>query len=193
MTMDISNFYLKTPLKQKEYLKMKLSDMPENIIKQYNLREKATSDGWIYVAVKKGMYGLPMAGILAQELLETRLNAHGYQQSRFTPGLWTHKWRPICFSLVVDDFGVKYVGKEHADHLVSVIKENYEVTTDWEGKRYVGLTLDWDYTLRQVHLSMPDYVPDALKRFKRVRPRRIQNAPHASAAIIYGAKQQFAK
>ena len=108
---------------------MKLSDMPEDIIQQYNLREKATPDGWIYVAVKKGMYGLPQAGILAQELLKTRLNAHGYQQSKFTPGLWTHKWRPICFSLVVDDFGVKYVGKEHADHLVSVIKENYEVPT----------------------------------------------------------------
>ena len=43
-----------------------------------------------------------MAGILAQELIETRLKAHGYQQSRFIPGLWTHKWRPICFSLVVD-------------------------------------------------------------------------------------------
>ena len=104
------------------------------------------------------MCGLPMAGILAQELLETRLNTHGYQQSRFTPRLWTHKWRPICLSLVVDDFGVKYVGKEHADHLVSDIKENYEVTTDWEGKQYVGLTLDWDYTLRQVHLLMPDFV-----------------------------------
>ena len=134
------------------------------------------------------MYGLPQAGILAQELLETRLNTHGYQQSKFTPGLWTHKWRPIRFSLIVDDFGVKYVGKEHADHLVSVIKENYEVTTDWEGKRYVELTLDWDYTLRQVHLLMPDYVPDALKRFKRLRPRRLQNAPHANDAIIYGAK-----
>ena len=81
MTMDISNFYLKTPLKRKEYLRMKLSDMPENIIKQYNLHDLATKDGWVYVAMKKGMYGLHMAGILAQELLEKRLNAHGYQQS----------------------------------------------------------------------------------------------------------------
>ena len=40
---------------------------------------------------------------------------------------------------------------------------------------------------------MPDYVPDALTRFKRERPRKFQNAPHASTAIIYGAKQQFAK
>jgi len=37
MTMDISNFYLMTPLKRKEYLRMKLSDIPEDVIKQYNL------------------------------------------------------------------------------------------------------------------------------------------------------------
>ncbi len=90
--MDISNFYLMTPLKRKEYLRMKLSDMPEDVIDHYNLNEKATEDGSIYVAVKRGMYGLPQAGILAQELLEQRLNAHGYHQSKFTPGLWTHEW-----------------------------------------------------------------------------------------------------
>ena len=81
-------------------------DMPDNIVEQYNLKEKATEDGYIYVAIKRGMYGLPQAGILAQELLVKRLNKHGYTQSKFTPGLWTHKWRPICFTLVVDDFGV---------------------------------------------------------------------------------------
>ena len=193
MTMDISNFYLMTPLKRKEYLRMKLSDMPENVIEQYNLREKASEDGYIFVAVKKGMYGLPQSGILAQELLEKRLNAHGYHQSQFTPGLWTHEWRPICFTLVVDDFGVKYVGKEHADHLHKVISEHYDVTTDWEGKRYLGLTFDWDYELRMVHLSMPDYIPDALKRFKRERPRKIQNSPHPHTPIDYGSKQQYAR
>ena len=192
MTMDISNFYLMTPLKRKEYLRMKLTDMPEDVIKQYNLREKATDDGWIYVAIKRGMYGLPQSGILAQELLEQRLNKHGYHQSTFTPGLWTHKWRPICFSLVVDDFGVKYVGKQHAEHLLNVIRTDYDVTTDWEGKRYLGLTFDWDYPNRQVHLSMPEYVKDALIRFKREHPRRKQTAPHASIPVNYGAKVQFA-
>ena len=67
------------------------------------------------------------------------------------------------------------------------------MTTDWEGKRYLGLTLDWDYELRQVHLSVPDYVPDALKHFKRKRPRKLQNAPHAHTPVNYGAKQQYAK
>ena len=113
------------------------------------------------------MYGLPQSGILAQTLLEKRLNAHGCHQSRFTPFLWTHEWRPIYFTLVVDNFEVKYIGKEHTDHLIKFIKENYDVTEDWEGKRYLGLTFDWNYDTRSVHLSMPNYISDALKRFKR--------------------------
>ena len=60
------------------------------------------------------MYGLPQAGILAQQLLEERLNKHGFYQNK-APGLWTHNTRPISFTLVVDDFEIKYVGKEHAD------------------------------------------------------------------------------
>ena len=93
---------------------MKLADFPDYIIEHYKLKRKATPEGFVYVAVKKGIYGLPQSGILAQELLEQRLNASGYTQSLNTPGLWTHEWRPICFTLVVDDFGVEYVGEEHA-------------------------------------------------------------------------------
>ena len=88
------------------------------------------------------MYGLPQAGLLAQEQLEERLNAEGYYQSTLVPGLWTHKWRPIQFSLVVDNFGVKYEGKEHAKHLLEVLERHYTVTTDWDGKKYIGITLD---------------------------------------------------
>jgi hypothetical protein len=50
-TADISNFYLMTPLKQPEYAKIRLSDIPEEIIDKYNLREKATPDGWVYIMV----------------------------------------------------------------------------------------------------------------------------------------------
>ena len=120
---------------------MKLSDFLETVKAHYNLCEKATPDGFVFVAIKRGMYELPQSGILAQTLLETRLNAYGYHQSKITPGLWTHEWQPICFTLVTDNFGVKYVGKEHTDHLIKCIKENYDITEDWEGKRYLGLTL----------------------------------------------------
>ena len=89
----------------------------------------------MYVEVRKGMHGLLQAGLLSQILLEERLQKYGYEQSKLKPGFWKHKWRPIWFTLVVDDFGVKYVGKEHERHLVSVIKENYEISEDWEGKK----------------------------------------------------------
>ncbi len=69
------------------------------------------------------MYGLPQAGIIAQELLAKRLKEHGYSQSETTPGLWKHKWRPIIFSLVVGDFRVKYIGKEHAQHLLQTVQK----------------------------------------------------------------------
>ncbi len=76
------------------------------------------------------MYGLPQAGIIAQELLAKRLKDHGYSQSETTPGLWKHEWRPIMFSLVVDDFGVKYVGEEHADHLLKTIQKYYQCSVE---------------------------------------------------------------
>jgi hypothetical protein len=114
MTMDISNFYLMTPLHCSKFIWIKISDIPDEVINKYKLREKATNNGSIYIRAKCSMYSLPQAGLLANELLEKRLNKHGYQQSKLVPGLWKHDTRPIQFTLVVDDFSMKYVGKEHA-------------------------------------------------------------------------------
>jgi hypothetical protein len=50
-TADISYFYLMTPLKRPEYAMIRLSDISEEIIDEYNLREKATPDGWVYIMV----------------------------------------------------------------------------------------------------------------------------------------------
>ena len=121
---------------------MRITDIPDEIVQEYKLKDKVTTEGYIYLEVRKGMYGLPQAGLLAQELLEKRLKKHRYTQSKLIPGFWTHKWRTIQFSLVVDDFGVKYQGKEHAKHLMNALKETYEISEDWEGEKYIGLTFD---------------------------------------------------
>ena len=113
MTIDISNFYLLTPFKQPEYIRVKIDDLPDEIINKYKLRKKINKTGMLYIEVTKGMCGLPQAGLLTNELLEQRLNKHGYFQSKLVPSLWKHITRPISFTLVVDDFGVKYAGKEH--------------------------------------------------------------------------------
>jgi hypothetical protein len=106
-TMEIKNFYLCTPMSRYEYMQLKLSDMPDNVIAHYQLRDIATPDGYVYCKIHQGMYGLLQAGIIVLELLAKRLKEHGYTQSKTTPGLWTHKWHPITFSLLVNDFRVK--------------------------------------------------------------------------------------
>jgi hypothetical protein len=121
MTMDISNFYLMTPLPCPEYLHLKLSDIPEEVISKYRLTPLAEKDGSIYVLVWIGMYGLLQAGLLANQLLEKCLKKHSYCQSKLVPGLWTHEWHPIHFTLVAVDFGVKYCGTEHPQHLLKVL------------------------------------------------------------------------
>jgi len=91
----LANFYLMSPLKRPEYAKIKLSNIPEEVIKEYNLHQLATPDGWVYVKVTRAVYGLPHAGSLGQDQLEKRLNQEGYNQSQIVPGLWKHKTKTI--------------------------------------------------------------------------------------------------
>jgi hypothetical protein len=148
LVIDINNFYLNTPLGQFEYMVINLASLPQETIEKYDLNELA-QDGKIYIKIQKGMYGLPQAGILTNELLQRNLATDGYRPTTHTHGLWTHDTRPIPFSLVVDDFGVKYVGREHVEHLMACIKKNYNISSDWNGTAYCGLTLDWDYKNRR--------------------------------------------
>ena len=177
MGLDIKNYYLGTPLDQYEYMRFRWEHIPDEIKQEYQF-ENLLVNGWIYVEIRKGMYGLPQAGILANKLLKKRLAKHGYYECDRTPGLWGHEWRPVTFVLVVDDFGVKYSGKEHAQHLYAALKENYEVTTDWEGERFVGIKLNWDYNKRTVTMSMPGYIEAALKRFQHKKPNKPEHCPH---------------
>ncbi len=134
MTLDLKDFYLMTPMTRYEYFQMKLELFPQDIIDKYDLTNKVDHSSNIHCEVRHGMYGLPQAGIIAQELLEESLLAAGYSQSKITPGYWKHKWRPISFTLIVDNFGVRYIGKEHAMHLIKMLKEHCEVEEDWEGR-----------------------------------------------------------
>ena len=95
------------------------------------------------------MYVPPQAGFLAHAKLTSVLAPHRYAPTKNTPGLWTHSTYPIAFALVVNDFGVKYFGEEHAKHLLNILLENYEgVHEDWVGTTFCGITLKWDYIQR---------------------------------------------
>lgn len=70
-----------------------MTDIPDEIINEYKLHEKATDD-WVYFKVMRGMYGLPQAGSNSHDELEARLNKEGYFKSHLVPALWKHKTRP---------------------------------------------------------------------------------------------------
>ena len=93
---------------------------------------------------------------------------------------------------MVNNFGIKYVGKEHVDHLMSALQEHYEIKADWTRNRYISIHLAWDYKKGQVHLYMPGYAQKALKLFQHIRKKK-QNQPFPHTPIKYGAKIQYAK
>ena len=132
MTIDIKDFYLMTLMERYEYLRMKLELFPEDAAEEYKLNNLVDNKGYVFCEVRRGMYGLPQAELIAQELITKHINAVGYCQSKVTPGFWKHQWRPISFTLVVDDFGVKYVGKEHAEHLLNTLKQHYKIESNWK-------------------------------------------------------------
>jgi hypothetical protein len=93
---------------------------------------------------------------------------------------------------VVDNFGVQYVGKEHAQHLIDALETDYTVSKDWTGGLYCGITLKWNYSNKHVDLSMPGYIKDALHKFQHPMPKRPQYAPHNWTVPAYGQHIQFA-
>jgi hypothetical protein len=169
MMMDIKNYYIGTPLPRFEYMKMLLSRFPEEIVQKYNLNALAV-DVWVYIEIRKGMYGLKQAGLLDNQLLQTCLAPFGYYPARHTPGLWLHKTRPISFTLIVDDFAVKYVSKQHAEHLRNALLQTYELTTDWTATVYSGMTLKWDYKNRTCDISMPAVLQTSKANFNMTPP-----------------------
>jgi alpha-D-ribose 1-methylphosphonate 5-triphosphate synthase subunit PhnI len=91
----------------------------------------------------------------------------------------------------VDDFGVKYVGREHAEHLMACIRKKYNISSDWDGGAYCGSTLDCDYRKLTFDLSMPGYIKAAFHKHQHPAPARPEHAPHTWNPPIYGANAQF--
>ena len=93
---------------------------------------------------QKGMCGLPQAEKIVNDKLKLHLANFESEPAPITPGLWRHQTRPLQFSLVVGDFGVKYEHQENITHLLDALKKNYKISEDWYGKLYCGMNLKRD-------------------------------------------------
>ena len=144
MCIYLKDFYLGTPMNRYEYMWIKMADIPQDIIGQYGSTPKSVN-GKVLVEIRKGMYSLKQAGRIANDRPKQHLKASRYVPCKYTPGIFTHIRRKISFALFVDNFSVKYTKKADAQHLLTCLEKLYKCTTDWEGKLYLGMTLNWDY------------------------------------------------
>jgi hypothetical protein len=120
------------------------------------------------------------------------LKPFGYHPARHTPCLWLHTTKPTAFSRVVDDFAVKYVTDADAHHLRNALLHNYEITTDWGGTLYSGVTLKLYYDKLTCDMSMPGYVNNVLNKFQHENPKISQHTLSKYVTLVYGAKMQYA-
>ena len=105
-----------------EHMKMRITIFLQHVKEEYNLLEKVYK-GCVWIEIRRSIYGLPQSGNLANEYLQKKIAPHGYYEVKHTPGLWKHISRPIQFTLVVDDFGVKYIRQKDAEHLLGVLEK----------------------------------------------------------------------
>ena len=153
------------------------------------------NNGWTYFKIIKGCYGLPQAGMMANNLLHMLLINTGYYETTTTPGIWCHKWRPIMLVLIVDDFGIKYVGDNHLHHLRAVLTNHYTILEDLDGKELSGIELKWNYAKihaqRTCRLSMDGYIANQLLKYEYKTPTKPQLSLHSHREINYGSKDQL--
>eukprot|EP01036_Dinobryon_divergens_P033664 gene33664-biopygen26658 len=163
MTLNNKEFNLMTPLPRPEYIRIPLKFLSQKILDKHNLHQYVHNSSVLF-EVTKSMYGLPHAGKIAQDVLIARLAAHGYHQTS-TICLFRHSTNGVAFTLVVDDFGVKFQDPAGAEDLIRCLQLYYTLTIKKDATKFLGLTVAVDHIAREVRLSAPGVIPKALKQF----------------------------
>ena len=100
------------------------------------------------------------------------------------------------FVLIVNDFGIEYVGDSHLHHLCTVLTDHYTITEDLNGKTFSDIYLNCNYAKDHTQLtcclSMDGYVENMLLKFGHKTLTKPQLSPHRHQDIVYGSKQQLA-
>ena len=137
------------------------------------------------------MYVLPQSARIAHDAVVKHMEPYVYHPSIKTPVLCTHNSQPINFTLVVDDFGVKYAGKDHTLHLKVTLEDKYKVATYREVKLYIGIALKWDYEKFTFQISLLGYVHAVLHYFQHKKTKQNQNSTYPWTQPIYVKNNQM--
>ncbi len=91
----------------------------------------------------------------------------------------------------MDDYGIKYIGKECLQHLYDALrKETYNIVEDLDGNLYCGIALKWNYAKHHVNLATVKYVIKQLTKYGHIAPLKPQHCPYSPNPIKYGKDNQ---
>ena len=74
---------------------------------------------------------------------------------------------------------------------MAVLQDHCKISSDWKGKRYLGMHPDWDFDISKVHFSMIGYGAEDLTRFCHKHLHKPQNQPYPHIKPNYGEKSQY--
>ncbi len=184
--LDLTDFYLESDLDQPSWVNISVEDIAMDILTEYDLL-KYVHKGRILCRVDGTMYGHPAAGRIAHKDLVAHLALHGYMQHDNIPCLFFHTSNSISFTLVVDDFGIKYSSMADIDDLQRIIGFKYKFKIHLTGSKYVGVRLDWNYEDNSYYADMPTTCDAALDLLCPDGPPRDRNSPGIYLTPKYGA------
>ena len=107
-------------MKYFQYMHIHKKIIPQEVLDEYDII--FYDPDFTYMEIRRGMYGLKEAGVIAFDQLVRKLKRSGYDPMPQTPGLWKHTSRITTFTLCVGDFGIQYFSKDDADHLIDAIQ-----------------------------------------------------------------------
>ena len=192
VTMDISDFYLESVLTRPEYMRLPVRLIPQAHRARFQVDHLADGE-FIIWEVTKGIYGLPQAGLLAQQDLIRLLEQHNFVQCPHTPCLFKHRINNIQFVLWVDDFLVKYPRNQPRllHDLIATLRSKYRLKIDWQGRQYLGYNIRRNRPKRSLTLSMPTYVQQALSDLGFTPSHHVVNSPILYTPPSYTSTPQY--
>ena len=164
IVVDVKDAYLNSKLDKTCYMRIRLNQLSQASIDKHGLA-KFAKNGSVLFAIDKGIYGHPEAGRLWQrELIDNCLTPAGFRSLPSAPCLFTNEDKSVVFSLVVDDFFVKYRARADAEPLLEALRARYTITQDESASKYLGLSLDWEKAINSMSISLPGYINDLIER-----------------------------
>ena len=176
-TLDLGDFFMTSDLDRPEYIRIPLAKLSDTFRAKYNLDPFIHSNSVVF-EVTGNMPGHPAAGRLAKSELVSVLKRGGYHEHPDVPCLFENPVNKLSFTLLTDDFGIKYTDMAHVDALKDCLtRAGYTFTFDPDGAVYNGMRLQFNYIENKVTLDMPNVIPSALARFCPNGPPRPSRSP----------------